>query len=35
MVALVPNTDGAVIGKLSDKALEGIVKRHGPSSTPG
>nr|WP_231459241.1 RNA 2'-phosphotransferase [Thermus aquaticus] len=29
VVALVPNTDGTVIGKLSDKALEGIVKRHG------
>jgi hypothetical protein len=29
MVALVPNTDGAVIGKLSDKAMEGLIKRQG------
>jgi hypothetical protein len=29
VVALMPNTDGTVIGKLGDKALEGIVKRHG------
>jgi hypothetical protein len=29
MVALVPNTDGTVIGRLSDKAMEGLIKRHG------
>jgi hypothetical protein len=34
MVVLAPNTDGAVIGKLSDKALEGIVKRHGAIVRP-
>jgi hypothetical protein len=29
MVVLAPNTDGAVIGKLGDKAMEGLIKRHG------
>jgi hypothetical protein len=29
MVALVPNTDGTVIGKLGDKAMEGLIKRRG------
>jgi hypothetical protein len=29
MVVLVPNTDGTVIGKLGDKAMEGLIKRRG------
>jgi hypothetical protein len=29
MVALIPNTDGTVIGRLSDKAMEGLIKRRG------
>ncbi|AFH40175.1 hypothetical protein [Thermus thermophilus] len=29
MVVLAPNTDGVPVGKLTDKALEAIVKRHG------
>jgi hypothetical protein len=29
MVVLVSNTDGAVMGKLGDKAMEGLIKRRG------
>ncbi len=29
MVALLPNTDGIAKMKLSDRALEGLIRRHG------
>lgn len=29
MVALLPNTDGVPKARLSDRALEGLIRRHG------
>ncbi len=34
MVALMPNLDGKPLAKVSDKALEALVRRHGARVHP-
>lgn len=34
MIALLPNTDGVPKTRLSDRALEGLIRRHGAQVHP-